>query len=145
MLDEEEALTNGQLTVDTVGAFAVRATGTVHLQQSDCAILGRLAYDRWAPTDPADLDRVAETVSTLSHEIQHIVNSAGEAETECAAVQHNSEVAQVSARRRPTPASSPIATGTVSTRRTPTDTRSDECRPGGMLDLAPETPSWPTG
>jgi hypothetical protein len=145
VLDEEEALTNGQLTVDTVGAFAVRATGTVHLQQSDCAILGRLAYDHWAPTEPADLDRVAETVSTLSHEIQHIVNSAGEAETECAAVQHNSEVALALGA---TQAYARVLADRYWERLYPPDAdgyASDECRPGGTLDLAPETPSWPTG
>ena len=145
VLAEEEALTNGQLTVDTVGAFALRATGAVHLQQSDCAILGRLAYEHWAPTDPADLDLVAYTVSTLSHEIQHIVNPAGEAETECAAVQHNAEVAQALGASR---ASAVELADRYWERLYPPDAdgyESDECRPGGRLDVAPETSSWPTG
>ena len=145
VLDEEEALTNGQLTVDTVGAFAVRATGGVHLQQSDCAVLGRLAYERWAPSDPANLDLVAYTVSTLSHEIQHLVSPAGEAETECAAVQHNAEVAQALGATR---AYALELANRYWERFYPPDAdgyESDECRPGGSLDLAPESSSWPTG
>ena len=91
MLDEEEALQRTvELTVDTVGAFAVRARGQCTCSSRIARFSGGSSTKAGRRPSRADLDQRAETVSTLSHEIQHIVNPAGEAETECAGVQHNS-------------------------------------------------------
>jgi hypothetical protein len=145
VLEEEEAVTAGELTVDTVGAFAVLGTGTLHLQESDCSVLGRLAYEGWMPGRGDDLDKLALSVSTLSHEIQHVVSPAGEAETECAAVQYNAEVAEELG--APPAYARELADRYWERFYPPGDEqyRSAECRPGGALDLGPETPTWPTG
>jgi hypothetical protein len=144
VLEEEEAITDGELTVDTVGAFAVHVTGTIHLQQADCALVGRLARERWQPGG-ADRDDLAVAVATLSHEIQHLVSPAGEAETECAGMQHAAEVAEGLG-------AAPSYARELAARYwedfyPPADAeyQSDECRPSGELDLAPDTPAWPTG
>jgi hypothetical protein len=144
VLEEEEAITDGELTVDTVGAFAILVTGTIHLQQDDCALLGRLAYEGRQPRG-GDRDDLAYAVTTLSHEIQHLVSPAGEAATECAGMQHAAEVAE---RLGATRAYAESLAARYWERFYPPPHeayRSGECRPGGALDLAPETDAWPTG
>lgn len=147
VLDEESALTLGAMTVDTVGAFAQPLTGTVHMQQEQCTPLVSLARDGLVPYDDhGDLYDLAFAVGTLSHEIQHIVApGANEAGTECAGVQHNADVA--------------MELGVLADeareiaafyweRIYPEEGdayRTADCRPGGVLDLAPETDAWPTG
>jgi len=145
VLREEEALTNGYLAVDTTGAFAVPRTSTLHLQQEQCEPLARLATDGLAPGEGVDRSELSYAVGVLSHEIQHIAGRGTEAETECVALQHHAEVA------RELGASESYALSLASTyliEHYPPDDeeyRSEECRPGGALDLAPETPAWPTG
>jgi hypothetical protein len=145
VLDEESALTLGAMTVDTIGAFAQPLTGTVHLQQEQCAPLVRLTEGARVPDDD-DLYDVAFAVGTLSHEIQHVVApGASEAGTECAAVQHNAEVARE------------LGVSAGEARKIadlyweaiyPEEEdgyQTADCAPGGVLDLAPETDAWPTG
>lgn len=146
VLREEAAFTQGAMTVDIVGAFALPLTGTVHLQQTQCAALSRLIADRWQPAGGADREDLAFAVGTLSHEVQHIVApTSDEAGTECAAVQHNAEVAR---ELGATPAYARQLAQFYWEELYPeegSDYRSDGCRDGGALDLAPETPAWPTG
>lgn len=143
VLREEKALTNGVLTLDSVGAFALTLTGTLHLQQAECARLVSLTVPGQSGTG---LDALSFAVGLLSHEIQHVVGpDQDEAATECAAVQHVDEVARelgasaAQARELATYYWEEIyPTGDE-------EYRSAECRPGGALDLAPDTPAWPTG
>jgi hypothetical protein len=145
VLDEEGALTRGAMSVDTVGAFAQPLTGTVHLQQEQCAPLVRLLEGAHLPQGD-ELYDVAIAVGTLSHEIQHIVSpTASEAATECAAVQHNAEVATEAG-------VSPVEAREIAQyyweRVYPEEDDeyvTDDCRAGGELDLSPETDGWPTG
>ena len=143
VLREEKALTNGALTIDSVGAFAVTLTGTLQLQQVHCGQLVSLSAPGPSGTG---LDALSFAVELLSHEIQHVVGPGqGEAATECAAVQHVAEVAEE------------LGASAAQARELadyyweeiyPTgdeEYRSEQCRPGGALDLAPETPAWPTG
>lgn len=144
VLREEDALTNGQLAIDTTGAFAVPLTSTLHLQQEQCGPLARLAYDGWEPTG-GDLSELAYAVGVLSHEIQHIAGRGTEAETECAGLQH---LAGLARELGASESYSLLLARTYLEEHYPPDAdeyASPECRPGGALDLAPETSAWPTG
>lgn len=143
VLREEKALTNGALTIDSVGAFALALTGTLHLQQVHC---GRLVGLSAPGPSGSGLDELSFAVGLFSHEIQHVVGpDQGEAATECAAVQHVAEVAEE------------LGASAAQARKLADhyweemypnedeEYRSEECRPHGALDLAPDTPAWPTG
>lgn len=146
VLAEEQALTRGEISIDTVGAFAQPLTGTLHLRQQQCEPLARLAAGRAMPPDGEKRRLLAYAVGTLSHEIQHLVGpGAGEAETECAAVQHHAELAALLG------ATAAQARALASTYWAeiypgePDEYRSDDCGPGGELDQAPATAAWPSG
>ena len=90
-----------------------------------------------------DADHVVQAVVTLAHESMHLRGETNEAATQCYAVQLAARTAQLLG----VEPSAAAAIGRYAFARQqfmPTDYQSAECRPGGALDLHPETPSWPT-
>lgn len=109
-----------------------------------CATLARFLYDRWRPADRTGVEEVADAVATVAHEVEHLYETeAGEAETECHAVQ------DVRGLARALGASSSYASrlAGVYWRDTypsnPAEYRSEECRRGGGYDRHPETAAFP--
>jgi hypothetical protein len=94
MIDEEKALSNGQITVDSTGAFANTTTLQINMQQADCAALGRAhAENRWWPRSRSERLDLAWSLAVLAHEAQHIAGAVDEAETECRGQQRVADVA----------------------------------------------------
>ena len=113
------------------------------------ACLRAVDWSRW--TIPADFDgacseRVRPTVqaiTTLAHEAMHLRGFVDEAQTQCYAIQ---EVAWTVDRLGGTPADGVAAARLALALQAamPEDYRSGDCRPGGRLDLHPETDAFPT-
>lgn len=142
VIEDEGVLTDGYISIDSTGAFATIETATLHLQDADCAKLVALK----AGDGDDDRKALAWANGVLSHEIQHLVAPGGsEAETECAALQHAAAVA-IELGADPDLAAELARIQWQDHYPDLTDTyRSVECRPGGALDLHPETDAWPTG
>ena len=101
-------------------------------------------------TAPADdcrrpLDAVAFGIEALTHESLHLRGILDEARTECYALQTS---ARTGVRLGLTPAQAAAVNAYYLARLyplLPAAYQSGECRPGGPLDLHPETPAWPAG
>ena len=90
-----------------------------------------------------DGDDLVHAVVTLAHESMHLRGARDEATTQCYAIQLAARAAQLLG---VAPAQA-VAIGRHALARqryVPSSYQSSECRPGGALDLHPETPSWPT-
>jgi hypothetical protein len=115
---------------------------TANLGPSTCERLDRLAYEKEYPTGD-DQDEVASAVQILSHEIQHLVATGTEAQTECYGMQALERVA------RGLGASASYARE-LALRfweyGYPTDDsvyHTQLCQDGGPLDANPQTSRWP--
>lgn len=80
-------------------------------------------------------------LATLAHEAQHVDGVQDEAVADCRALQRVDDVAR--ALGVPADQAAQIGAFVSHLRITPDDYRSGECRPGGELDLEPETPAFP--
>ena len=80
-------------------------------------------------------------LATLAHEAQHVDGVQDEAVADCRALQRVDDVAR--ALGVPADQAAQIGAFVRHLRITPEEYRSDECRPGGDLDLEPETPAFP--
>ncbi len=80
-------------------------------------------------------------LATLAHEAQHVDGVQDEAVADCRALQRVDDVAR--ALGIPADQAAQIGSFVRHLRITPDEYRSDECRPGGDLDLEPETPAFP--
>lgn len=147
MIEEETALTNGALTVDSAGAFANMTTLQINMQEHDCASLGRATREgAWWPDDEDDRLQLSWALGVLAHEAQHIAGVAGEAETECRAQQRIADVAV--ALGAPVDRARALAEQNWSELYPTLDSeyRTPLCRDGGPLDLRPgSTGTWPWG
>ncbi len=140
VIADEGALTDGDVSVDSTGAFAIIETATLHLQEEDCARLAELKAGR-----VEDRSRLSWSAGLLSHEIQHLVGPGGsEAETECAGLQHTAAVAEALGAARQLAGELARLQWEESYPELPDEYRSSACRPGGPLDQHPESTSWPT-
>lgn len=85
---------------------------------------------------------IAEALLTLAHESMHLRGIRSEAAAQCYGLQ---ELPYVAVRLGATPAEGDAVAGYALALQPgmPTDYQSDECRPGGALDLHPETPEFP--
>jgi hypothetical protein len=92
-----------------------------------------------------DTLRAVYGIVTLAHESWHLRGVAGEAQTQCYAVQTTERVAL--SLGVPAPAAHLIALRVAADDATAPigEYHSTDCRPGGKLDLHPQTPDWPTG
>jgi hypothetical protein len=94
MIEEEKALSNGGITIDSTGAFANTTTLQINMQQADCDVLGRAhAEGWWWPSSYDDRLHLAWALAVLAHEAQHIAGALDEAETECRGEQRVADVA----------------------------------------------------
>lgn len=147
LIEEETALSNGDITVDSTGAFANTVTFEINMQEHDCASLGRASSEgAWWPDDEDDRLQLSWALGVLAHEAQHIAGVANEAETECRAQQRIADVAAAlgapvdRARALAEQSWSELYPTIESEYRTPV------CRDGGPLDLRPGTAGrWPWG
>lgn len=126
-----------------------------HLSRATCKWLGRLAGgdadDDLACVEAAlhvgacgrDGDRLVHAVVTLAHESIHLRGERDEAATQCYAVQLTARTAQLLG-VRPTHAAAVGRYALARQSNMPAAYQSSECRPGGALDLHPETGFWPT-
>ncbi len=80
-------------------------------------------------------------LATLAHEAQHVDGVQDEAVADCRALQRVDDVAR--ALGVPADQAAQIGAFVRHLRITPDEYRSDECRPGGDLDLEPDTPAFP--
>jgi hypothetical protein len=80
-------------------------------------------------------------LATLAHEAQHVDGVQDEAVADCRALQRVDDVAR--GLGIPADQAAQIGSFVRHLRITPDEYRSDECRPGGGLDLEPDTPSFP--
>ena len=88
---------------------------------------------------------VVLAVHLLSHEAQHLRGVLDEAAADCYAFQTDALVAE---ELGATPEQARLVAAHLAATIpaiTPDRYHSDQCFPGGALDLHPETPSWPTG
>lgn len=147
LIEEETALTNGQLTVDSAGAFANMATLQINMQESDCASLGRAASGgSWWPDDEDHRLQLSWALGVLAHEAQHIAGVANEAETECRGQQRIADVAV--ALGAPVNRARALAEQSWAELYPTIDPeyRTIVCRDGGPFDLRPGLADrWPWG
>jgi hypothetical protein len=80
---------------------------------------------------------------TLAHEAFHLRGYEDEAVAECYAMQDTAFVAERLGVKPPIAYALQQWVWDKGYRNEPDDYRSPECRPGGALDLTPQTPSWP--
>jgi hypothetical protein len=132
-------------TKGDAGGFA---SGSAHanISPSRCATLARFLYDDWRPADRGGVEALADTVALVAHEVEHLYEAgAGEAETECHAVQDVRGLASALG------ASSSYASKLARVYwrdlypSEPAEYRSEECRRGGGYDRHPETRAFPSG
>ena len=94
VIDEEQALSNGALSLDSTGAFASLATRVISMQAADCDALGQArAESAWWPDADDDRRDLAWALGVLAHEAQHVAGVRDEAETECRGQQRLADVA----------------------------------------------------
>jgi hypothetical protein len=145
VIDEEEVLSGGEITLDSTGAFANPTTRQIHMQAPDCDALGRArAERRWWPADEDDRYDLAWALAVLAHEAQHIAGVWDEAETECRGQQRLADVAVALG----APLSRARALAELSWRDQYPELDEDYvtalCRDGGPYDLRPgRADGWP--
>ena len=88
-------------------------------------------------------DVLVHAVVTLAHESIHLRGERNEAATQCYAVQLTARTAQLLG-VRPEQAAAVGRYALARQGQMPAEYQSSECRPGGALDLHPETAFWPT-
>ncbi len=116
---------------------------------ADIDCLGSFDWSRYDGSDPAAAacsDRAndtAEALMTLAHESMHLRGWADEATAQCYGIQ---EVAFTVEQLGGSAAEgAAVASYMLALQRwMPEEYQSGECRPGGQLDLHPETPAFPT-
>jgi hypothetical protein len=87
--------------------------------------------------------RLAQDVKVLAHESQHLRGITDEATAECYGIQETAFTARdLGASRAEADAMARYVW--LALRYMPPAYVSDECRPGGKLDLRPDTPTWPS-
>lgn len=110
------------------------------LMWDTCRDLGHWTNDRGTH----DRDQII-AVHVLTHETMHLGGEYNEANAECFAIQHDSQMAQILGA---TPTQGDTLAETYWREVYPhmrDDYRTSECVPGGALDIHPDTPEWPTG
>ena len=142
---------SGSVFFDHTGAPGDEAS----LSRGTCKSLTRLAdgdaRDDLACVEAAaflgacgrDADHLVHAVVTLAHESIHLRGEKDEAATQCYAVQLTARTAQLLG-AVPAQAAAIGRYALARQRYMPPSYQSSECRPGGALDLHPETRSWPT-
>ena len=127
-----------------LGAFAHYDGDRAYLGPEYCEGLVDLAYRGQRPTSGEAHEKIADGVSTLGHEAEHLVAAgAGEAETECYGMQDIRRVA------RQLGASPDYAAGLAEVywdelyRTLPDDYVSSDCRDGGLWDRNDASSVWP--
>lgn len=147
VIEEEEALSNGDLTLDSTGAFVNSTALEINMQGSDCAALARAEVEgRFWPEDGDDRRRLAWALSVLAHEAQHVAGAHDEAETECRAVQRAADVALALGAPRTAARDLAELAWEDLYETLPDDYRTPLCRDGGPYDLRPGVAgNWPWG
>lgn len=145
----------GEVRTDASGRLA----DETDLRRTTCQRLGTLVDDRlaqldclvsvdWSRPDRADpcivrVGRLAHLVGTLAHESMHLRGYLDEAVAQCYAVQSEALAAVLLGGSRELGEALArfelFVTGGM-----PSEYQSFQCRPGGTLDLHPETPEFPT-
>jgi hypothetical protein len=114
-----------------------------HLAQLDCLVSVDWSRADWADPCIARVGHLAHLAGTLAHESMHLRGFLDEATAQCYAVQETAlatvllggsrELGEALARFE-----------LMATTGMPSEYQSSGCRPGGTLDLHPETPEFPT-
>jgi hypothetical protein len=127
----------------TTGGFADLAAGTVNLPPGVCASLDTLAYAPGHRFASATWEQIA-AVHVLAHEAAHLGQAgASESHAECDAVQTTERAARLLGVDGPYARWMAALDWEHLYPRLPSSYRTDDCRPGGPLDLGlPE--GWPT-
>lgn len=84
-------------------------------------------------------------VHVLTHEAMHLTGVTNEATAECYAIQRDSQTAQLLGASRSAGDALALRYWSADYPNMRDDYRTSDCRPGGALDLHPDTPDWPTG
>jgi hypothetical protein len=126
-----------------VGGFVELHGSVGNLAPPVCRWLDKLAYRGEQPQDLPAMAYVAQAVLILAHEAQHASGVRNEAKAECYGMQHMNRLARLLG-------ASAAYAGQITdffwTRMYPLDKppyHSDECRPGGKLDLRKRVEAWP--
>ena len=104
------------------------------------------AFDCLVPDDRRCTREVVETarsLSTLAHEAFHLAGIRDEAAAECYATQSVDFVAETLGATAAQGKLVGIWAARTSPKTHPAEYHSQECRPGGALDLEPRTAAWP--
>ena len=126
-----------------IGGFVELHGAVGNLSPPVCRWLDKLAYGREQPQDLPAMAYMAQAVLILAHEAQHAAGIRKEAKAECYGMQQMNRLARMLG------ASAAYAdqiTDFFWVRMYPLaapDYRSDECRPGGRLDLRKRIAAWP--
>jgi hypothetical protein len=128
----------------SIGGF-VEVHGAVgNLAPPVCRWLDRLVYREERPQALPDLGYTAQAVLVLAHEAQHAAGVRSEAKAECYALQRVEPLARSLGVEA---AYASVLADFVWTSIYPLEPAgysSDECRPGGELDLRPRVAAWPS-
>jgi hypothetical protein len=125
-----------------VAGFVQEHSVSGNLAPATCRWLDRLAY-RKPPAGLVERARLAHALATLGHEAQHGVGTRRESVAECYGMQRIRPLARALGA---TPA---YANGLAELfwesiyPYVPERYSSEHCRPGGRLDLRPQSPAWP--
>lgn len=125
----------GYVKFDAAG----RPENTGRLERNACNDLrDYLGSDKASPT----LDQVI-SVQVLAHESYHLAGIRSEAETDCRAMQRLDEVAGWLGATPDQARALADRYWTAVYPRMPADYRTGDCVDGGLLDVAPDDPTWP--
>jgi hypothetical protein len=129
-----------------------RPSRTTSLSAATCKSLERVWRGRQRSfscllegTCAEDTRRAAFGVVTLAHESWHLRGTVNEAQTQCYAVQTTEETARLLGVAPPDAHALAVRVALDDAAATRDEYHSDDCRPGGLFDLHPQTPDWPTG
>ena len=103
-----------------------------------------LPLPAWRRLQPGDARRRQRRV-TLAHESWHLRGILDEARTQCYAVQTAETVARSLGVAADDARAIAVRVAADDARAPAGEYHSADCRPGGLYDLRPDTPDWPSG
>lgn len=126
-----------------VAGFVQEHSVSGNLSPATCRWLDRLAYRKRPLEALMDKARVAHALATLGHEAQHALGTRKESVAECYGMQRIRPLARAFG-------ATPVYADELARLfwegiypYVPKRYSSEQCRPGGRLDLRPQSPAWP--
>ena len=142
-IEEEIAALGGETKGQYFGVAAYYGD-TAQLSAGVCKSLVRFAYDRRIPLSGRASESLIEALLTLGHEAEHATGTYDEYEAECSALQGVRTLARsLGAAPGPADRIARLAWRYYREGKVSVGYRTNTCRDGGPLDIAPEAGRWP--